>query len=79
MKLIYFDWNVFSNVKNPQKEPFISIAKIIEKIKDIHHLPYSSSHLDDLKKGYKDEEPNISFTSKDLNYLTGVCKDVLVL
>jgi hypothetical protein len=75
MKRFYMDWNIFTQLKNPIKEPFIGIANTIAEIKDFVFIPYSTAHLSDLKKGYKKEEPNITFTNIDLKYLSETCRN----
>lgn len=75
MKRIYLDWNIFTQLKNPVKEPFISIANILQDIKDYVFIPYSTAHLSDLKKGYKNEEPFITYTNQDLGNLSKICRN----
>lgn len=76
MKLIYLDWNVYTSIKSPKAEPFIGIKQNIDEIKKAYYFPYSSAHLDDLKKGYRNEEPYIDFTNKDLNLLSKISDNI---
>lgn len=75
MAHIYLDWNIFSLIKNPKAEPFISIANELERLKEETTIPYSSAHMSDLKKGYKPEEPFITYTNQDLLFISKVTKD----
>lgn len=75
MERIYIDWNILTQIKTPKTEPFISLANRLEQMKAKVTIPYSSAHLLDLKKGYKEQEPNITYTNKDLLFLSEICKN----
>jgi hypothetical protein len=75
MERIYLDWNVITQIKNPKSEPYISIAKVLKHLKDEVTIPYSSAHMSDLKKGYKEEEPYITYTNQDLLFISKLSRN----
>ncbi len=76
MKYLYLDQNILTKIKNPKEETYISIRNKIESIKDFIIIPYSTAHLADLKKGYKNEEPYISYVDTDLRFLSELTNDL---
>ncbi len=72
---VYFDCNVFANLKRASKEPFTSILKIIHHNKGKLLFPYSYSHLRDLKRGFSQSETAKEKTYIDLKLLHEISQD----
>jgi hypothetical protein len=72
---VYFDWNIFANLKRESEEPFKSILKIIRNHKGKLLFPYSPAHLRDLKRGFDVSERAKSKTYNDLKLLQEISKD----
>ena len=68
---VYFDWNVFSSLKqNREKsEPYITIESIISNNREKLVFPYSPAHINDLKRSYSKSERARQHTREDLEYL----------
>lgn len=69
------DWNSLKGIKDPFKEPFISIKNLLEKYKDKIIIPYSPSHLVDLNKNY---EANKEKIDSDLNFLKEISDNNII-
>jgi hypothetical protein len=72
---VYFDWNIFANLKRETEEPFNSILKIIRNNNSKLLFPYSPAHLRDLKRGFDGTEKAKSKTYADLKLLHEISKD----
>jgi hypothetical protein len=72
---VYFDWNIFTNLKLGYKNPYNSINHIIENYKDNVIFPYSPVHLSDLKRGYSESALTRQKTSIDLELLHRISLD----
>lgn len=66
---IYFDWNVFSNIRNCSNENFSAIKKFIESNSSSVLLVYSPAHLQDLKRSYFNSEKGKIETEFDLAFI----------
>lgn len=77
MKHIYLDWNIFSNSKKPETEPYISIRKLLNETKANYVIPFSDAHLQDLRKGYNEQQKNIDYTNQDLKLMREIFHDYL--
>lgn len=72
---VYFDWNVYTNLKKETENPFKSILSIIKNNKGKILFPYSPAHLNDLKRGFSNNENAKSKTYTDLNLLQEISND----
>lgn len=66
---VYFDWNVFSNLKNKSNETFASILSILQENSSSILLPYSMAHIDDLRRGMGKKEGAQKLIDIDLKFL----------
>lgn len=66
---VYFDWNVFSNLKNKSNETFASILSLLQENSSSILLPYSIAHLDDLRRGMGKKEGAQKLIDIDLKFL----------
>src|SRR5574344_2065411 len=66
---IYFDWNIYSYMRNCRNEKFSEISKFIEDNSSSILLTYSPAHLQDLKRSYFNSEVGKIETEKDLEFL----------
>lgn len=64
---IYLDWNVVSNLKNPE---FLDIKLFIDKHKQYLLFPYSPAHFSDLMKSYKPDNEYFNIDLETLEYLS---------
>ncbi|MFH6984344.1 hypothetical protein [Marinoscillum luteum] len=71
MQRIYFDWNIFSSLKQlkEKSEPYKTIFSIINKNKDKLIFPYSPAHLNDLNRSFNKSEKAKKLTYDDLDFL----------
>ena len=72
---VYFDWNIFANLKRESEEPFKSILRIIRNNNDKLLFPYSPAHLRDLQKGFFESETAKEKTYIDLHLLHEISQD----
>ena len=72
---VYFDWNIFGNLKRETEEPFKSILSIIKNNNGKLLFPYSPAHLRDLKRGFSETEKSKSKTYADLEFQHEISKD----
>ncbi|MCW3085277.1 MAG: hypothetical protein JWP12_2643 [Bacteroidetes bacterium] len=77
---VYLDWNVFSNLKRKKFDngPFNIIYSIIKKSDKKLIFPYSSAHLQDLKRGLGKSKDAESLIHQDLEFLSEISKDHLL-
>lgn len=66
---IYFDWNIFSYLRNSKTETFSAIKNYLKENYSSILLVYSPAHLQDLKRSYFNSEKGKSETEKDLDFL----------
>lgn len=66
---IYFDWNVFSNIRNCSNEIFSAIKEFVENNYASVLLVYSPAHLQDLKRSYFNTKKGKIETELDLVFL----------
>jgi len=69
---IYFDWNVFSNLK---KEHFRVIKEYVDHNIESLLIPYSPAHFTDLMKSYSEDN---KFFFQDLETLQRLCRTNLI-
>ena len=72
---VYFDWNIFSYLRNPQTENVFSIKRYIQDNHNTILLVYSPAHLQDLKRSYFTSETGRLETKKDLEILSDLTRD----
>lgn len=75
---VYIDWNILTNLKNPQQEPYKSILGTITQHKDQLLIPYSPAHLADLLKGWDGSEEKKAITQKDLKLISEITNNHLI-
>lgn len=74
MCLIYFDWNVFSNLKKQEStNEIIQLREFIQKSSDKFLFPYSDAHLNDLMVTY--DKGDYEYITCDLNHLKSITKN----
>lgn len=66
---IYFDWNIYSYIRQKRNETFSAILEFLKVNKSAVLLTYSPAHLQDLKRSYFNSEKGKIETEKDLQYL----------
>lgn len=66
---VYFDWNIFSNIKNKRGKIFFEIQDFLLNNKSSILLPYSPAHLQDLERSYFTSEKGKFETINDLEFL----------
>lgn len=78
MQRIYFDWNIFSSLKqlNEKSEPYKTIFSIINKNQDDLILPYSPAHLNDLNRSFNKSEKAKKLTYEDLDFLGNLSRNL---
>ena len=74
---VYFDWNVFTELKQKKsvEEPFIAIYSIIQNNKNKLLFPYSPAHLRDLQRGFNKTEKSKRYTYNDLHFLEEISQN----
>jgi len=77
MYRVYLDWNVISNLKRIDVEKFSQLRLIITENQDRLIMPFTTAHIDDLKKSLK---PGMSddLLLKDLDLLSEVSKNEFI-
>ncbi len=65
---IYLDWNVISNLKQPENK---ELKNFIDIHKDFLLFPYSPAHFKDLMKSFSPDNENFEKDLKMLSYLSG--------
>lgn len=77
--LFYLDWNVLSYLKNIKKfgdnPSLVFLHQFLEERRSHIIVPYSPSHLDDIKHGFAKDN---SFTHSDLDFLSCFTKNLCV-
>lgn len=73
--LIYLDWNAFKSWKNSQTEFSDGMNRLFSNYANFIIIPYSSAHLADLNKDYKDNQELIE---QDLNFLKSKTNDIII-
>lgn len=71
---LYLDWNVISNLKKPEFDKFQKLGNLIDKYRERIIIPFSGTHLDDLKKSYNLDGENEYF-NKDIDTLSKISKN----
>lgn len=67
---VYFDWNVYSSLRNSKTETFSIIRKCLKDNCSSILLVYSPAHLQDLRRSYFNSEKGKTETEKDLDFLS---------
>ena len=72
---VYFDWNVFSNLKKPE---YKKLRQKIEELNNAFQFPYSPAHFQDLMKSYDKNNNSNEYFYEDLNLLEKLSKTHLI-
>ncbi|MCW3085114.1 MAG: hypothetical protein JWP12_2480 [Bacteroidetes bacterium] len=74
---VYFDWNVFTELKQKKsaEEPFVAINSIIQNNKNKLLFPYSPAHLRDLQRGFNKTEKSNAYIYDDLLFLEEISQN----
>lgn len=72
---VYFDWNVYSNIRQNRGNVFSNIRTFLEKYDEYILLTYSPAHLQDLKRSYFKSEKGRTETKLDLEFLGSLTKN----
>lgn len=77
MYRVYLDWNVISNLKRIDVEKFRKLRLLIAENKDRLLIPFTTAHIDDLKKSLK---PGMSddLVLKDLDLLSEISNNEFI-
>ena len=76
MYLIYLDWNAMGGLRGTPTGEFIALANLLEQHRNRFWIPYSSTHLDDLARGYDpNDEKKVDFTHQDLAFIRRLTKN----
>jgi hypothetical protein len=76
MYLLYLDWNAMKGLKGTPSGVFADFAAILERYRDRFWIPYSSTHLDDLARGYDPtDERKVRLTTDDLVFISQLTQD----
>ena len=77
MYRVYLDWNVISNLKRIDVEKFCQLRLLIAENKDSLLIPFTTAHIDDLKKSLK---PGMSdeLLLKDLDLLSEISNNEFI-
>ena len=76
MYLLYLDWNAMKGLKGIPTGIFADFAAILERYQDRFWIPYSSTHLDDLARGFDpSDERKIKLTNDDLEFIGRLTQD----
>jgi len=67
---IYFDWNIYSYIRNEKNKSFSEIKELLVQNKTSILLAYSPAHLQDLKRSYFSSEKGKQETVEDLKFLS---------
>jgi hypothetical protein len=71
MYLLYLDWNAMKGLKGIPEKEFSDFAAVLERYHDRFWIPYSSTHLDDLARGYDPvDERKVKLTNDDLSFIS---------
>lgn len=67
MYRLYLDWNAMGGLRGTPSGEFAKLADFLERYRDRFWIPYSSTHLDDLARGYDPTDPQkVKYTYDDL-------------
>jgi hypothetical protein len=70
MYRLYLDRNVMTNLKGEPRGDFAALAALLAKHRSRFWIPYSSTHLDDLARGYDPANPaKVTYTLLDLEFM----------
>jgi hypothetical protein len=70
MYLLYLDWNAMGGLRGTPVGEFAKLAAFLELYRDRFWIPYSSTHLDDLARGYDPADAQkVKYTYDDLAFI----------
>ncbi|NQV17203.1 MAG: hypothetical protein HQ534_01475 [Armatimonadetes bacterium] len=72
---VYFDWNVFSYLKEPE---YKKLKQKVEELSYAIQFPYSPAHFQDLMKSYDKNNDSNKYFYEDLNLLEKLSKTHLL-
>jgi hypothetical protein len=76
MYLLYMDWNVMGGLRGVPTGNFTKLATFLEQYRDRFWVPYSSTHLDDLARGYDPTDAQkVKYTYADLTHIHQLTRD----
>jgi hypothetical protein len=76
MYLLYMDWNVMGSLRGTPTGGATKLAAFLEQYRDRFWIPYSSTHLDDLARGYDPTDAQkVKYTYADLSLIHQLTKD----